>query len=132
MEIKHALLTDRVKAIVIDSIVIIGLMFAASEILAFFDDVSIYIKVIIFVFAFIIYEPLFVSMYGQTIGHSYSKIRVVKDDNSFKNKISFPIALVRYFIKAVLGWISLLTVSSNKKKQALHDLMVKSIVIRES
>lgn len=131
MEIKHALLTDRVKAVVIDSIVIIGLLFAASEILAFFQDVSTYIKIIIFVFAFIIYEPLFVSMYGQTIGHSYSKIRVVKDDNAFKNKISFLTALGRYFIKAILGWISLITVSSNNKKQALHDLMEKSIVVRE-
>lgn len=130
MKIKHALLPDRVKALVIDSIVIVGLMFAASEVLTFFDEVSIYIKVIIFVFAFIIYEPLFVSMYGQTIGHSYSKIKVVKDDNSFKNKISFPAALIRYFMKAVLGWISLLTVSTNEKKQALHDLMIGTIVLK--
>ena len=43
--------------------------------------------------------------------------------------ISFPFALVRYLLKMFLGWISLLTITANDKKKAIHDFVAKSVVI---
>ena len=77
---------------------------------------------------FILYDPLFISIYGGTIGHSYSNINVKSEKEVTKN-ISFVMAVIRFLIKTSLGWISLLTVTSNSKKQALHDLVAKSIVL---
>ncbi|MCB0456661.1 MAG: RDD family protein, partial [Flavobacteriaceae bacterium] len=66
--------------------------------------------------------------YGGTIGHSYSGIGVRRDDDSDKN-ISLPSAIVRFIIKLLLGWISLLTVTGNEKRKAIHDFIVKSVVL---
>jgi uncharacterized RDD family membrane protein YckC len=131
MKENYALLTDRIKSAVIDSIVIIGFMYAVTEILALFNTVPNFVRIILFVFIFILYEPLLVSLFGQSIGHSFAKIRVVKDDRT-KKKISFPIAIIRFICKVLLGWISLLTVSVNTKKKAIHDLVANSIVIKET
>ena len=125
----YATLIDRIKSAVIDSIVIIGFMYVSTEILLFFDDVPNYIRIVIAVFIFLLYEPIFVSLFGQSIGHSYLKIKVVKDDTSQKN-ISFPIAIFRFLCKAFLGWLSFLTVSTSEKKKAIHDLIANSIVVK--
>ena len=67
----------------------IGFMYSFTEILSLFDTVPNYVRIILFLFIFLIYEPLLVSLFGQSIGHSYIKIKVVRDDESQKN-ISFP------------------------------------------
>lgn len=131
MKENYALLIDRIKSAFIDSVVIVGFMYnTASEILSLFDNVPNFVKIIIFVFIFLVYEPLLVSLFGQSIGHSYAKVRVVKDDE-IEKKITFPMAIIRFLCKAFLGWLSLLTVSGNKKKKAIHDLIANSIVIKE-
>ena len=84
----------------------------------------------LFLFVFFLYEPLFVSAFGGTIGHTYSNIKIKREYNTGKN-ISFPIAIVRFTLKSLLGWISLLTVTSNTKKQAIHDFAAKSVVVIE-
>jgi len=126
----YALLIDRIKSAVIDAIVIIGFMYAFTEILSLFDAVPNYVRMLLFAFIFLIYEPLFVSLFGQSIGHSYVKIKVVRDDQSQKN-ISFPVAVLRFLCKTLLGWLSLLTVSGNKKKKAIHDLIANSVVVKQ-
>ncbi|MCB9336155.1 MAG: RDD family protein [Flavobacteriales bacterium] len=75
-----------------------------------------------------IYDPLFTSLFGGTIGHMANGLTVRRVKNETK-KIALPLAFVRFIIKALLGWISLLTMSSNKKNQALHDLAIDSVVI---
>ena len=127
---KYAPLVVRVKAMLIDSLVVVGMLFAASEILALFDNVPNFVRVILFVFIFILYEPIFVSLQGQTLGHSFMKICVRKEENHAK-KISLPMAILRFLCKGFLGWISLLTISSNSKKQAIHDGLVNSVVLIE-
>jgi uncharacterized RDD family membrane protein YckC len=125
---EYAILPSRIKAVVIDSLLIIAAMYATSEILALFEEVPNGIRIACFIVIFLLYDPLFTSVYGGTIGHFYSKITVKSEKNKEKN-ISFPLALIRYLIKTSLGWISLLTVTSNEKKQALHDYVVRSVVL---
>jgi uncharacterized RDD family membrane protein YckC len=128
MNANYAILPNRIKAVVIDGIIIISAMYIISEVFALFDDVPNFLRATSFILVFLLYDPLFTSILGGTIGHSYSKITVKNEKNLEKN-ISFPQALIRFTIKSTLGWISLLTVTSNSKKQALHDLIAKSVVI---
>lgn len=130
MEEKYASLIDRIKATFIDSLVIVGMLFAATEILTFFENVPDLVKMFLFVFIFFLYEPIFVSLYGNSIGHSYMGLCVRKEKDRAK-KISFPAAILRFLCKAFLGWLSLLTVTGSSKKQAIHDVLVSSIILKE-
>lgn len=130
MEIKYAVLLSRVKAATIDSIIIVGFMFLISEILSAIETVPNYVRITLFVFIFILYDPIFTSIYGGTIGHSKAGI-TVRNENNPEKKISFPYALLRFLLKVTLGWISLLTVTGNEKRKAIHDFAANSIVIEE-
>ena len=131
MEINYALLPSRVKAAVIDGIILIASLYLITEVFTLFDNVPNYVRMIAFILIFILYDPIFTSFLGATIGHSYSGIKVKKEDNPSEN-INFLNAIIRFVTKVFLGWISLLTVTSNEKKKAIHDLIVGSIVIEEN
>lgn len=130
MSIQYALLPDRVKAAVIDSIILIAMMYGFSELFALFENVPQSFRITAFILVFLLYDPLLTSIYDGTIGHSYSNILVKNEDEPSKN-ISFPLAVLRFAVKLLLGWISLLTVTSNEKRKAIHDFVAKSIVIKE-
>ena len=89
---------------------------------------SIEAKKIIYTALFLLYDPLCVSILGNTLGHKMLGIVVKKKAQPSEN-ISFFNALIRFFLKAVLGWISLITVSSDSMKRALHDIAAGSIVM---
>lgn len=131
MEKKFAILPYRIKAAIIDSVVMIAFMYGISELFGLFDQVPNVARAIAAIFIFLLYDPIFTSIYGGTIGHSFSGIEVKRQEDYTKN-ISFPAAIARFLCKAFLGWISLLTVTGNEKKQALHDLLVKSVVLEET
>lgn len=130
MKNEYAILPDRIKAAVIDAILLIAAMYAASEILNLFDNVPNFVRISIAAILFILYDPFFTSRFGGTIGHSYSNITVKKDLDRNRN-IGFPAALLRFVLKATLGWISLLTVTGNEKRKAIHDFAVNSVVLTE-
>lgn len=117
----------RVKASTIDSIVIIVLMGATTDFFSRFENVPNYAKIIAFVFIFILYEPMMVSLFGSSMGHRMYNLRVQHMDT--KKKINLGTAIIRFLIKATLGWISFLTVSNTENSQALHDTAVKSVVV---
>ena len=119
---------DRVKAMVTDSIVIVVFMFVAAYAFSFFENVPDYARLMAFVFIFLLYDPLFTSIFGGTIGHMMVGIRVKRESNEQKN-ILFHLAILRFIVKAFLGIISLFTVFGNKKRKAIHDYLVGSVVI---
>ena len=120
--------SDRVKAVVTDSFIIIFLLFVASYIFSYFEDVPTIVRIIAFIFVIILYDPLMTSVFGGTIGHMMFGIRVKRESNQTKN-IIFPFAIIRFIAKGFLGWISLLTVHSNEKRKAIHDYVVGSVVV---
>ena len=77
---------------------------------------------------FLLYEPLFVSLFGASIGHMFLDLRVKKETDNSKN-IYFHIAILRFIVKSVLGWVSFFTVNSDDKKRAIHDHLAKSVVL---
>jgi uncharacterized RDD family membrane protein YckC len=127
MTSKYARLPTRVKAAIIDSIVLILLMYSASEILNLLGTIPNYVRTTIFLIIFVFLEPILVSIFGATVGHFFSDI-VVKRQNDEKKNINFLVALIRYILKILLGWLSLLTITGNDKQQAIHDLAANSVV----
>ncbi|WP_396601265.1 RDD family protein [Algibacter sp. R77976] len=127
MDNKYASIISRVKALVIDSIILILLMYSATEIFGLFDNIPNYLRIGVFVFLFLLYEPILVSVFGATIGHFFNDIEVKRESNENKN-LNLPFAIARFITKLFLGWISLLTVNSTKKKQAIHDYVGQSVV----
>ncbi|MEI6059306.1 MAG: RDD family protein [Bacteroidota bacterium] len=119
---------DRFKAIAADGALVIVLMFAAAYVFSLFETVPDNARILAFVLIFILYDPLFTGILGGTVGHMMIGIRVKRASDETKN-ILFPLAIIRYIVKAGLGWISLLTISGNAKRRAIHDYLVGSVVV---
>lgn len=118
----------RVRAIIVDAVIVIIFMVTASYLFSLVENVPDNVRIGTFIFIFILYDPLFTSFLGGTIGHMIIGIRVKKESNEQKN-IFFHEAIIRYLVKSSLGWISLLTVTGHKKKKAIHDHVVGSVVV---
>ncbi len=73
-------------------------MFIASYVFSLFENVPDYARIIVFVFIFLLYDPLFTSIFGGTIGHMIIGIRVKRESNIQKN-ILFPLAILRFIMK---------------------------------
>jgi len=121
----------RVKAVVTDSVVLLAFMIGTTFIFSRFEDVNDNFRIAAFLFIFILYDPLFTSLFGGTIGHKVNGLAVKKGGNHQQN-IMFPLAIARFLTKALLGWISLLTISSNQERRAIHDFMAGSVVLFDS
>jgi uncharacterized RDD family membrane protein YckC len=74
----------------------------------------------------LLYEPIWVSRYGATIGHRRTNLRVVADGT--KGNPGFLRALARFLIKAVLGVPSFVAMAVTPRHQALHDQLTDTTV----
>jgi len=128
MEEKYPLLIERFQSTFIDTLLIILLIFAFTNLLEKFDNVPNWVRIVLFACLFIGYEPICMTV-GCTPGNYIKKIRVRKYSDSTK-RINFFQAITRYPIKVFLGWISFLTINSNPKRRAIHDLVSGSVMIK--
>lgn len=126
--ISYAGVSDRVKAVLADSIIIFLLLVITTYIFSTVEQVSDRARIIAFTFVFVLYDPICTSMLGGTLGHLMQGI-IVRRESEPEKKISFSRAVLRFFIKALLGWVSLLTISGNMKGKALHDMLLGSVVL---
>lgn len=128
MEEKYPQLTDRIQSTFIDTILIVILMFAFASILDKFDNVPDWVRMVMFAGIFIAYEPLCMTL-GSTLGNYLKGIRVRKNSDPTKS-INILQAIIRYPVKVLLGWISFLTINSNPKRRAIHDLVSGTVMIK--
>ena len=128
MEVQYASLSDRVKSILIDTLFIVVLMFIFSSLLENFDNPPVWVRVVMFVSIWLLYEPVFVA-YGCTIGQYIMHIRVRRAKDPTKH-IHIVLSYIRYILKFGLGWLSFLSIGFNKQRQAIHDLAVESVMIK--
>ncbi len=125
------IIADRIKSALIDSVVLVGLMFTAYYALSFFGIESGVVKGILFVLVFL-YEPIMVS-FSQTIGQRFIGIRVVEqktEENVALRSIGLFRSILRYIVKLILGVLSLVTINFDEQSRAIHDKLVRSIVVR--
>ncbi|GGH14857.1 RDD family protein [Sphingobacterium alkalisoli] len=127
-EVHYPGLLERVKAIVIDNVLVLGSLFLVSAIISAFGGAPDSVRIICLLFIFFLYDPLFTSIFGGTVGHMIMGLRVKKEHDVGKNVI-FPLAMVRFIAKVFLGGISLITVSTNARKRAIHDQIAGTIVV---
>lgn len=120
-------LKDRLQAFIIDGIIIVIAMFVFTYFLGQMQEVSDELRMYLFIFLFFIYDPL-LTYFGGTLGHRASGLRVRYGSDTSKN-ISLPAAFIRFGVKFLLGWISLLSVSVNSRGKAIHDFLVGSVVV---
>lgn len=120
----------RVKAMFVDMVIVISLMYLASLILNLLQIESGVTRGTILGLIFL-YEPIAVA-FGSTIGQSLMGLRVSQLDNlktrNIKTNIGFGFSILRYITKILLGFISLLTVHTTVYGQALHDQASASVV----
>lgn len=130
MNVSTPRLLERLKATLIDAMVVILLMYAGSLLLEALAVESGVVRGLIFG-AIWLYEPIATSL-GKTLGHQIMGIRVRKylvtpDGNP--PRINIFQAILRFLVKLLLGWVSLLVISNNKYRRAIHDYVSKSIMI---
>lgn len=103
-------------------------MFIFSAVLDRYENVPDWIRIVMFAGLFLAYEPLCTSL-GCTLGNYIKGIRVRKHSDTTR-RINIFQAITRYIIKVLLGWISFLTIHTNPKRRAIHDLACGSIMIK--
>lgn len=128
MEENYPSLLERMQSSFIDLIFIILLMFIFSTALDYFIAVPNWVRISLFFLLFIAYEPFCTSL-GFTFGNYIKGIRVRRYEDPNK-RINLLQAIVRYPIKYALGWLSFVTIHSNREKRAIHDLIVGSVMIK--
>lgn len=119
-------LLSRYKAILIDGLLLLTILTACILINGQLGFSSTWIFVVYLTLA-LSYEPILIT-YSSTIGQKIMKLRVRNINNPDK-RISLGQAYIRFFTKALLGWLSFLTISFNKEKRAIHDFVASSVVI---
>lgn len=142
----------RYAAIVIDGIVSIGIFLLALlaadvtgifDLSLFFADYMIQLQSgyidysknpllysIWFIFLFF-YYAVTMSLYGATPGKRFFSIAVISKNNHLRIGIIRSVfRFILYFISTLLLFLPFLTQLFTKKRQTLHDLMVKTIVIK--
>lgn len=117
----------RYSSTLVDLLVILLLSLAISALFEKIGEVPNYVRGILFLIVFILYEPILVS-FGATVGQLIMNIRV-RSFKSPENKLVFHLALLRTIIKVLLGWLSFLTVTFNINRRAIHDFVSNSIMI---
>jgi uncharacterized RDD family membrane protein YckC len=128
MEEKYPQLADRIQSTLIDTLLIVFLIFLFSNILEKFENVPDGIRIAMFAGLFLAYEPILMTL-GCTLGNYVKGIRVKQNSDTTKRITIFQ-AIIRYPVKVLLGWISFLTIHSNPKRRAIHDLVSGSVMIK--
>jgi uncharacterized RDD family membrane protein YckC len=111
----------------IDILVILGSSLGISSLFELPGEVPAFIRGITFLIVVVLYEPLLIS-FGCTVGQFVTNIRV-RNFNDTGKKLKLHLAILRTIIKATLGWVSLITITFNKNRLAIHDYISNSIVI---
>ncbi|WP_437921265.1 RDD family protein [Sphingobacterium sp. LRF_L2] len=128
LEIEYPEVYLRVKAMVIDNVILFLSVFILSSIFSFYENIPDWTRLTSLCFIILLYQPIFTSIWGATIGHQIVGI-CVKSAKNYDQNIGFMAAVTRYFVKASLGWLSLVTISNQGKRQAIHDQLVNAIVL---
>ncbi len=120
-------LKTRIGSSIIDAVLLVVMMFVFASMLDKYGEVPDWVRISMFLSLFLVYEPLCMTI-GCTLGNYINGIRVRKNSDSSK-RINILQALVRYPVKVILGWISFLTISSNSKRRAIHDMVSGTVMI---
>jgi uncharacterized RDD family membrane protein YckC len=124
----YASFSARVRALIIDAVVAMSTIIGVFLLMALAENwrYSGQVGVVAFAGFLLLYEPVLVAMRGATIGHRRANIRVVSLKSG--GNPSFLQALVRYWVKGILGLLSFATMALTRRHQAVHDRLTRTTV----
>lgn len=120
-------LIRRVRAALIDSVLILLGFFAGVAAVGLSGVEQPYAKLVFLLVPVLILEPVLVAFTGGTVGHHLMKIRVGKAGGA--GNINLFAAMLRFVVKLLLGWLSFVFILVTRRHQAVHDLVAGSRVV---
>ena len=111
----------------IDVFVLVLIYIGITSLLERIGEVPGFVKGILFVVVVLLYEPILITTCS-TFGQLFMNLRV----RNFKHpekKLTFHMAILRTFVKILLGWLSFVTVTFNVNRRAIHDFASDSVMI---
>jgi uncharacterized RDD family membrane protein YckC len=126
MDASYPKFIRRVKAALVDSFIIAILVVFCVAAITKSELVPSYLNIFIILLPIFIVEPLFVALTGGSPGHHLFNIKI--RGKSKDEKLSIKKSILRFFLKVLLGFISLPLVIITHKHLMLHDIASGSIV----
>jgi len=118
-------LVKRVQSSFIDALVTFILAGLLVTVVNKINDDNVLLKIIALIVA-ISYEPV-MTVFSRTLGQRITGLRVRKADEDKRTDIFS--GYVRYVIKTMLGWLSFVTIHSNPRRRAIHDMVANTVVV---
>lgn len=126
---QFARFSRRLKAMFLDGIVVLALIFGAALLATHMRDDGLSRALgLAVIAAVLLYEPVMVSRFGGTIGHNAMNLRVV--DDAHGGNVGFLKAVARFLIKGAIGLYSFIAMAATRRNQAFHDLLTHSTFSR--
>src|SRR6266581_5163697 len=122
----YATLPRRIKASIIDGVVLLALIILSPLIIGTLTGRDTVFNTIA-MFAPLLLEPFLISFLGFTLGQYIFGIQVVRLDTG--GKCPLVASFARYFTKTLLGSLSIVYMLFSKKHQAIHDHLAKTLVV---
>ncbi len=125
-QVLYATLPRRIKAAIIDGVVLLSLMILSPLSISMLvgrdaaNGVLMYIPPVLL-------EPFLISFLGFTLGQYIFGIQVISVHDGGKCRL--PASFLRYFSKTILGSLSMVFMLFSKKHQAIHDHLAKTLVV---
>jgi uncharacterized RDD family membrane protein YckC len=123
-------LLRRLRGLFIDGLVVPIAAIATLVALTYAGVESTWIKVAGPVLVVLLLEPVAVSMTGGSIGHHLTGIRIRKEH--VDERINVFAATVRFIVKTLFGLPAFFVAFVTRKRQGLHELAAKSLVVHKS
>lgn len=123
----YPVLLLRVKAAMLDSIIIAVLIFSLAYLSIVIGISNPALKVLFIVIPVVLLEPAMIWITGGSVGHHYSGIRIVGKDSG--TNLFILNGIVRFVVKTLLGLISLVAMLLTRRHQSLHDIVSRSVVV---
>lgn len=112
-------------AATIDGLVYVLLAGAAMGIAGHGDGAR-WLRLSVLYGSLLLLEPLLIRAFGTTVGQRVLALRVTP--LSEQSRLSFPRLVLRYWMKLVLGAVSLFYILFSGRRQALHDRVFRTLV----
>lgn len=123
---QFAPITRRIQAVIIDSVILLLLFFGVALFVSN-TDLNSFVKIGIVAVPVLGLEPCFVSFTGASIGHHFQGLWIERKGS--RKRLNFFLAMIRFLVKNLLGWLSFIFILTTQKHQALHDIAADSVVV---
>lgn len=123
-------LVRRLRGVFIDGLVVPIAAMGTLVALSYAGVESTWIRVACPLLVVLLLEPVAVSVTGGSIGHHLTGLRVRKEH--VDERINVLAATVRFVVKAVFGLPAFFVAFVTRKRQGLHDLAAKSLIVHKS